>query len=483
MKRNTVLVVMFFIVAPLVLSFGSLGIMMVRNEEIGYPVLLLYIAGAVFAAHQFAKNDKASISQAARYIPVAIPAFVAAFLAALLMIITKGFLGADWWGVYVFGFFPFLPNSFITFLTGQHIAGLLAPFLYYSTFLVSYMVYFRNNPLRMGAIFSGTTAFIVCFSVIGIVHWQRSQEVLPSYGFEYGNGYSSVDLEPYYVNYPDNRLPRLDEPASFQIDKKEEMPVLDGAEAAFPVYSAFANEVYSGIGDENYDKKRQVEIVSFTNTIYAFERLVNGEVDVFFGAQPSQAQKELAERSDKELVMTPIGKEAFVFFVNSKNPVNNLTTDQIKGIYSGKITNWSKAGGNDDKIIAFQRPEDSGSQTIMQVVMGDTPLMNPLKEEIMGMGDLIEEVANYRNYKNSLGYSFRFFATGMNPNKEIKLISVDGIEPSEENIRSGKYPFVVNLYAVTLKDNPNKNLKPFLEWMEGPQGQYIVGEIGYVPLN
>ena len=122
-----------------------------------------------------------------------------------------------------------------------------------------------------------------------------------------------------------------------------------------------------------------MEIVSFTNTIYAFEQLVSGNVDIFFGAHPSPAQQSLAESNGKELVLTTIGKEAFVFFVNEKNPVDSLSSEEIKDIYSGKVTNWEELGGKEGKIVAFQRPADSGSQTIMEKFMGDTPLIEPLK--------------------------------------------------------------------------------------------------------
>lgn len=154
---------------------------------------------------------------------------------------------------------------------------------------------------------------------------------------------------------PNNILPKLEGPASFIIEKQNEMPILDGAEAAYPVYAAFANASYMEIGNKN-NLPTGEEIVSFTNTIYAFERLVSGEVDIFFGAQPSASQQSLAMSKGKELVLTPIGKEAFVFFVNEKNPVENLSSKDIKGIYSGKITGWKEVGGETNEILAFQRP-------------------------------------------------------------------------------------------------------------------------------
>jgi phosphate transport system substrate-binding protein len=313
------------------------------------------------------------------------------------------------------------------------------------------------------------------------VQWQRSKTVLPSYGYEYGGGYSSTDLTPYEVTNPNNKLPKLGAESTFKISDPKEMPILDGAEAAFPVYSAFANATYENIKTITNEGR---EIITFKNTIYAYERLLSGSVDIYFGAVPSKEQQEMAKKDGKELVMTPIGKEAFVFFVNPNNKVNSLTASEIKGIYSGKIKNWSEVAGENKKIIAFQRPENSGSQTLLEKIMGDTPIMKPMKEEVPeGMGGIIEQVADYRNYDNSIGFSFRFFATGMKTKSTIKLLAIDGVEPNPENIASSKYPFTASLYAITLKDNQKQAIKPFLEWMTGSQGQEIVERIGYIKIQ
>ncbi|MBD5485226.1 MAG: phosphate-binding protein [Lachnospiraceae bacterium] len=315
------------------------------------------------------------------------------------------------------------------------------------------------------------------------------------YGFAYENGYSSTNLEPYYVENEENILAGLDEPSIFMISEPAQMPVLDGAEAAYPVYSAFANACYENISEiqeyakQNKSKDSDVTMpVKFNNSVIAFEDLVAGETDIFFGAKPSKEQQKLAAEAGKELFLTPIGKEAFIFFVNSENPVDGLTSDQIRDIYSGEITNWKKIGGASERILAFQRPENSGSQTMMEYFMGDVPLKEPLQtEHVGGMGDLFLRTANYQNRSSAIGYSFRYFATimvkDMNYSDHIKYLSVDGIYPDEKKIRSGEYPLTTELYAVTLVDNPNENVKLFLEWMTGPQGQQIVSDTGYVALQ
>ncbi|MCH1627266.1 substrate-binding domain-containing protein [Ferdinandcohnia quinoae] len=475
-------VLFFFLLLPILLSFiGIFTSMVFSFLEL---FLVVYGIGGGIAGFYYAKNNRNEGTSRKQYFFVYLPLFITVLSATILMLLTKGYFGHFLWIIFIFLMVPFFPNTIFAGLMGEFLTIFLVPFLYYGLFLIGFIISERKSihkaTFKKKSLSLASAAILLCLTISIFVMWQRAQTVLPSYGFEYENGYSSVDLEPYYVTNQNNILPKLEEPSTFTIEEKNDMPILDGAEAAYPVYAAFANAVYRDIGKVNAQSDYPVT-VSFTNTIYAFERLISGEVDIFFGAQPSVAQQKLAKQAGKEIVLTPIGNEAFVFFVNEKNEVNDLSTEQIKKIYSGKITQWDKVGGKSDKIRAFQRPEDSGSQTIMEKIMGDTPLMDPLKEELIsGMGGIMEQVADYRNYKNALGYSFRFFATGMNPTDDLKLLSINGIEPNPENIRNESYPYTVNLYAITVKDNQKKTIKPFLEWMKGPQGQKLVEEVGYI---
>ncbi|MGN1101633.1 MAG: PstS family phosphate ABC transporter substrate-binding protein, partial [Huintestinicola sp.] len=309
------------------------------------------------------------------------------------------------------------------------------------------------------------------------------------YGFPYENGLSSVDLRPYYVENPENKLAVLSEPSELIISDPEKMTVLDGAEAAYPVYSAFANACYENIGEIQSAAKENDDAlpmpVRFTNTIKAYESLISGDVDIFFGAMPSAAQKKLAEDAGKTLVMTPIGKEAFVFFVSAENPIDSLTSEQIRDIYSGKTQSWKSLGGENIPILAFQRPENSGSQTMMEHFMGDVPLKEPLKVEFeQSMVGVITAVADYQNKRSSIGYSFRYYASGMvdeAAESGIKFLSLDGVYPDSTTIQSGEYPMTTSLYAIYLEDNDNENVPLLAGFMTGRQGQEIIEKTGYIP--
>lgn len=287
---------------------------------------------------------------------------------------------------------------------------------------------------------------------------------------------TEVDLYQYQPFAEDTKAVSLDEPATLKLE--DDLPILDGATALYPLYSAFVQAIYP---EKSYEIYGSEVMVNKTNE--AYQNLFDGVVDVIFVAGPSERQLQEAERRGLKLTLTPIGREAFVFFVNAKNPVKNLTVEQIKGIYSGEITNWSEVGGKNEKIRPFQRPDDSGSQTALENLMGDVPLMVPPKEDIVtGMGGIIEQTANYYNYKNAIGYTFRFFSDDMVQNGKIRHLEINGVFPEKETIRNGKYPLTAEFYAITAgTDNPN--VERFIEWILSEQGQALVEKTGYVPVN
>jgi len=115
--------------------------------------------------------------------------------------------------------------------------------------------------------------------------------------------------------------------------------------------------------------------------------------------------------------------------------------------------------------------------------MGDTPLMPAETREISGMGMIIEEVVDYQSKPSSIGFSFRYYVEGIIKNPDIKLIAVDGIAPTVENIKNDSYPIVTPVYAVTYEGNPNSNVESLIAWMLSDEGQYIIEETGYVGIK
>ena len=281
----------------------------------------------------------------------------------------------------------------------------------------------------------------------------------------------------YHPDSTNNKLATLDAPASLILQPP--YPKLDGSTALYPVYAAFAQAIYPLKPGEYYS-----DHVILSKTGAAYERLLAGQVDIIFVPAPSKAHQAKADAAGITLHLTPIGKEAFVFFVNAKNPVDGLSVAQIRQIYSGEITNWRDVGVRDQRIRAFQRPENSGSQTALQKIMGDTPLQAAPREDVAGdMGGIIDRVSDYYNFSDALGYSFLFYSTQMTAKKAIKLLNIDGITPNHANIRAGRYPFTNDFYAVTVAGRESDNVRQLLAWVQSPQGQELVQKTGYVPFT
>jgi phosphate transport system substrate-binding protein len=325
-----------------------------------------------------------------------------------------------------------------------------------------------------------------------------------------------VDLNLYHPWSESAQFPYLDSPASFCVSG--EYPRVDGATSAYPIYAAAVNEVFTV-----NDKTELQQYLFCSRTEGAYNRLIRGEVDMIFVLQPSDEQLQSAKDAGVELHFTPIAKDAFVFFVNSRNPISELSLEQIRDIYLDKITNWQEVGGLDNRILPYRRQINSGSQTAMikEVMKGEE--LPPLREELIsrGMAIMVLDVAEqYQNRVESIGYSFRYFTEDMmrsvfekrkkqadyyqlaidlipaddpdmrerrekyqneiqNVLKPVKLLAVNGIAPSEENIRNDTYPFTVNVYAVTAGTS-NPHVRELIDWLLSPQGQELIEKTGYV---
>ena len=300
----------------------------------------------------------------------------------------------------------------------------------------------------------------------GIIKYNKSITV---------NTSPNIDIQAYLPFEENSKIVKTD---SKTLKLTENLPRIDGAAALFPVYSAFVNAVYPNT------TKLHDGIFEYNNTPDGYRLLAEKETDIFIGVYPSDEQRAYAEENQTTFEYTPIGTEAFVFFVHKDNPITNLTTEQIKDIYSGKITNWKDVGGKNEKIAAFQRNEGSGSQSMLKRFMGDTPIADAPTEMVNDlMAGIIEQVADYKSKTNSIGFSFRYYVEGIIKNPDIKMISIDGAAPTSENIRNGSYPILTPIYAVTYKENQNGNVDKLLEWILSDEGQYIINETGYVGIK
>lgn len=327
----------------------------------------------------------------------------------------------------------------------------------------------RKKPYLITYVCLFLAVLIGCGVQWGIAEYERSItiDVAPN-----------INMYEYLPFEEDSKIVKIDS-QTLKFTEDDLLPRIDGASAAFPVYSAFIHAVYP------HTKETELwgDVFQYNNTVGGYVALAERNTDIFIGAPPSKDQITYAEECNTEFVYTQIGWEAFVFFVHKDNPIESLTVEQIRGIYSGEITNWREVGGSNEKIIPFQRDNNSGSQSMMLRFMGDTPLMQAETKVIQGMGAVVEEVVDYQSRAGSIGYSFRYYLEGIVKNPEVKMIAVEGVAPTAENIRNNAYPIITPVYAVTYENNPNPNVARLVEWILSDEGQYIIEQTGYVGMK
>jgi len=284
-----------------------------------------------------------------------------------------------------------------------------------------------------------------------------------------------IDVGKFLPHQEDSELVHIE--SSLKV--YDNLPVLDGAAALVPVYASIIENVYregsvtyegGSFSDDNYYGENFAEDskMQYKNTVRGYQAIVDGTTDIFFCAAPSAEQKLYAEEKGVELVYVPVGLEAFVFFVNENNPVDNLTIEQIRGIYAGEYTNWSQLGGPNRIINPVTRLEGSGSQSVMDALMGDVEMAPKSPLAITGA---------------SIGFSFRYYMDGIVGNKAVKMLSLNGVYPSAENIQNGEYPIITQFYAVYRAENDNKNIPVLIDWILSDEGQYIIEQTGYIRIN
>lgn len=260
---------------------------------------------------------------------------------------------------------------------------------------------------------------------------------------------------------------------------KEEFPRLDGSTANIPLGEA----LYCYI--TNATKEEAKKDLKFYKTTEAYQNLMDEFSDILLVYEPPQSILKKMHDYNVEFEFKPLGRDALVFLGNESNSVSNLTKGQIMDIYTGAIRNWKKLGGIDKEILAFQRPESSGSQTLMEklAVPSDRIMRGPTVVSPEEMGALVDAIAQYNNESNAIGYSVYYYANYMYQKPGLKFFTIDGIAPTNETIQSGEYPYVNDFYVVIRKSEPKDSKARLLyEWLTSIDAQKLVAGAGYVPV-
>ena len=273
-------------------------------------------------------------------------------------------------------------------------------------------------------------------------------------------------------------------------------PLIDGSTVCVPMGIEFARQHLQMSDNDARD------FSVFSTTARAYDLLISKDeivrslnnprrgfwpqaVDLILVTEPSAAELSQAKKRGISLVIEPICWDAFVFITHKDNPVESLTLEQLRGIFSGKITNWAQVGGDDLEITAYQRVAQSGSQVMMekQVMQGTEMMEAPSALRPGEMGELVDDIASYIDTPSAIGYSVYYYVNTMYMKENIRLMSVNGVAPTNEAIASGEYPYTQDFYAViradAALDSPERAL---YDWLGSEDAAELLTRMGYVPV-
>ena len=215
--------------------------------------------------------------------------------------------------------------------------------------------------------------------------------------------------------------------------------------------------------------------------------LINGTVDIANASREMKPEEiERARANGIEPVEHVIASDAIAVIVHPSNPVDALTIAQISDIYTRKITNWREVGGEDRPIVLLSRESNSGTYVYFlehvvrrgeednDALFSPDTLLMPSSEGIS---------AEIRQNPNAIGYDGLGYVTS--DQKTIRVArTAEGpyVPPTIETVKDGTYPIARPLYMYTAGE-PTSEVRAYLDWILGPEGQAIVGKLGFVPLR
>ena len=204
---------------------------------------------------------------------------------------------------------------------------------------------------------------------------------------------------------------------------------------------------------------------------HAVNALASRQADV------AQFEGSRSNLETQDLVTLPVGVQTIVVYINSSNPVRNLTVAQLQSIFLGKITNWKNVGGPDLEIHLYAGESSTGTLSYFQdyVLNGEEPYPFVGKSNTKG---LLEEIAAHRD---AIGYGSLDSASG------VRAVAIQAgphtvpVEPTSDSIRARRYPLTRYITWATSRKNSDK-LKPLVTWVLGSEGQLVVESVGFEPL-
>ncbi len=209
--------------------------------------------------------------------------------------------------------------------------------------------------------------------------------------------------------------------------------------------------------------------------------LIDGTTDIAMASRDMKTEEKLKfVELKKEIEEVVIAYDALTVIVNPANKVGKLTREQLEKIFTGEIKNWKEVGGEDAKIVAYSRESSSGTyEFFKEEVMGKKNYATDILS-LPATGAIVQAVGQT---KGAIGYIGLAYET-----KEVKQLAVSYdqgktfVEPSVASAKDKTYPISRPLFYMFDKTNAAK-VKAVVDFALSPEGQKIVSEVGYVPLN
>ena len=215
--------------------------------------------------------------------------------------------------------------------------------------------------------------------------------------------------------------------------------------------------------------------------------LINGTADIANASRAMKAEERAeAESNGIRPIEISVARDAIAVIVHPDNPVESLTLQQISDIYSGKITHWKEVGGEDRPIVLLSRETNSGTHVyfLEEVIrLGDSENKTLFSPDTLLLPSSEGITAEVRQNPNAIGYDGLGYVT-----PDVKTVAVAAepgaphVKPSIESVNAGQYPIARPLFMYT-NGEPAGTIAEFIDWILGPDGQAIVAELGFVPLN
>lgn len=207
--------------------------------------------------------------------------------------------------------------------------------------------------------------------------------------------------------------------------------------------------------------------------------LINGATEI---CQASRSMKDSEKKKLRDRYFStgeeiPVAKDGVTVYLNEKNPVKELTLDQIRDIYTGKATNWKQFGGPDAKIVLYGRENSSGTYVFFREKALRNADYSASMQSLPGTSAVVNAVSKDQN---GIGYGGAAYAKGV---KDVAIKTDKGaFLPTAEHVKSGHYPLARNLFWY-LRGKPSGETKKLLEWVLSAEGQEIVTKVGYFPIK